>query len=282
MEKLKKQIRKILKIEDVGIKKYFFRIKRKIQKKMYTKKYTVDDVIKILRECNVCEGTNLCLHSCWGSFFNCTGTAEELIDAIIELIGPNATLIMPTFNDKKVKKFDVLNTPSQGGYFSEVFRKKDGVIRSIDIVSSVCAYGPNAQFLTEEHYKSKTPWDEYSPYYKFYQIGGIVLEMGLYKKMTRLTLLHCPTCILTKDIEYYKNILSKKIEYEYIDYYDNMNKKVENTKADGVKQNIKKFMKYYKGEYITKKLENVYFSAIDAKKLYDKAIVLYSERKNNI
>lgn len=211
--------------------------------------------------------------------FNCTDTPEILINKIIELIGKEGNIIVPTFNNKDTEIFDVNNTPSQGGYFSEVFRNIVGVKRSINIVSSVCAYGPKAEWLTGEHYLSKKTWDEYSPYYKFYKLGGTVIEIGLFKKISRMTLLHCPTCIENQKIKFFDEVMKKKIKYEYIDNKGKIHQKVEYTKSDKVKQNIKMLMKYYKGDFKQEKMQNVYFTAIDAKILYNKAVELAQKNK---
>lgn len=276
---IKTLIRKIFKIENIGIRVYLFRLKRKIYKKVYRKKYFADDVVQILKKCGIKKGDNLCIHCCWGSLFNCVDNPEILINKILELIGEEGNIIVPTFNSKDIKIFDVNNTPSQGGYFSEVFRNIPGVKRSINIVSSVCAYGPKAEWLTKDHYLSEKTWDEYSPYYKFYKLGGIVIEIGLFKKISRMTLLHCPTCVENKEIKFFDKVMNRKIEYEYIDDEGKTYKKVEYTKNNKVRQNIKKLMKYYKFDCKQEKMQNVYFTAINSKVLYNKAVKLAKQGK---
>ena len=212
-------------------------------------------------------------------FFNCQGTVEEFIKELRKLVGEEGTILVPTFNSDKIEVFDVLDTKSEGGYFSEVFRRTEGAYRSIDGISSACAIGKNAEYLVSEHYKSTMPWDKYSPYYKFYLLGGKVVEIGLDRKMSRLTLLHCVTCNMYDKINFFKKVLSKTVEYDYIDEKGRKYHKTEKTKSRKAKQNIKKFMKYFKKDYKHKKFYNINISMIDAKVLYNKALKLAEEGK---
>ena len=49
IEDIKTLIRKILKIENIGIRTYMVRKKREMYKKIYKKKYSADDIIRILK-----------------------------------------------------------------------------------------------------------------------------------------------------------------------------------------------------------------------------------------
>lgn len=41
------------------------------------------------------NGSNIFIHSTWDEMYNYNGSEENLIDAILEVIGPEGTLIMP-------------------------------------------------------------------------------------------------------------------------------------------------------------------------------------------
>src|SRR6202158_1809795 len=70
------------------------------------------------------------------------GTARDLVDLLLHLVGPERTLAMPAFffgsaelynRDyyRKHRRFDVRRTPSQMGLVTEIFRRWPGVIRSL-------------------------------------------------------------------------------------------------------------------------------------------------------
>jgi len=68
-----------------------------------------------------------------------------------ELIGyiSNGTIIVPSFTYSATKGeiFDVSNTPSEVGMFSEKFRLLDGVKRSHHPIFSVCAFGKHSEYF---------------------------------------------------------------------------------------------------------------------------------------
>jgi aminoglycoside 3-N-acetyltransferase len=91
-----------------------------------------------------------------------TGSALELLKALIEYCGPYRTLVMPAFNFGKADegargtlsknpRFDLRRSPSQMGLLTELFRRSKGVIQSRHPVYRVAALGPLAEDLTRNH-----------------------------------------------------------------------------------------------------------------------------------
>lgn len=70
-----------------------------------------------------------------------------LADTIIDYLAKDGTLIIPTFSYSFTNKepFNVEQTPSKIGLFSEVFRKKPGANRSRHPIFSVVIFGKNAE-----------------------------------------------------------------------------------------------------------------------------------------
>ena len=122
--KISKSIKKLF-----GIKNLTLSIRRKKQsfeKIIYRKKYTADDIIEILRKQGVKPGHPLVIHSAFGNLYNYQGTADELLDKLIEFLGPDGTLCLPDFPKDKynpINIFDVRNTPSAAGYYAYVYTR---------------------------------------------------------------------------------------------------------------------------------------------------------------
>jgi aminoglycoside 3-N-acetyltransferase len=104
-----------------------------------------------------------------------TGDIRELLDALIELCGPHRTLAMPAFffggrdvdpiayyRERPV--FDVRHQPSETGLLTELFRRRDGVRRSLHPTVSVIALGPHADELVTGHHLAKTSFGEGTPF----------------------------------------------------------------------------------------------------------------------
>lgn len=74
--------------------------------------------------------------------------------------------------------FHVAHTPSTVGALTNVFRQREGTIRSLHPVHSIAAIGPKAKFFTEGHLDARTPWSSDSPYGKLMSNQGFILFLG--------------------------------------------------------------------------------------------------------
>jgi len=141
-------------------------------------------LIRALRSLGVERGDALMVH---GSFDNnesgFTGTANEFIDTLMEVVGPHGHLLMVSlpYNSstyeylQQGKIFDVRKTVSHMGLLSETFRKRNGVLRSQHPTHPILASGPKATWLVEDHEKSLYPCGLGTPLDKLLQLGGKVL-----------------------------------------------------------------------------------------------------------
>ncbi len=145
------------------------------------------DIVSSLRLMDIKAGDTLLLHSSLTSIGGVEGGADTVIDAFLEAIGTEGTLVMSTLTGW-AKPFDADTTPSAVGYLSERFRQREGVLRSLHPVHSVAAYGKNAKYITEDHDKAPTGCGEGTPYLKIAELGGKALLLGV--DMDRNTTMH--------------------------------------------------------------------------------------------
>lgn len=142
------------------------------------------------------SGMDLLIHSSLRRVGPVMGGAETIIDALLAVLGPEGTLMMSTVSgnvNENQPVFDVRYTPSTVGILSNVFLKRNGVIRSLHPVHSIAALGPRAKFFTDGHLECNTPWSPGSPYGKLMRNKGFILFLG-----TNFT---CNTCIHALEIE---------------------------------------------------------------------------------
>lgn len=175
-------VKRLLGISDLTL--YIRKRQQKIERLFYQKKFSADDIINCLKANGVKPGRPLIVHSAMGNLYNYTGTIDELIDKLIEFLGPDGTLCMPAYPKNKTDNsqiFDIENTPSAAGVLTEVFRKRPGVRRSLNQLHSVCALGKDADVITGDHHHSITCFDEHSPFYIIGQLGGYSCNIGLPK-----------------------------------------------------------------------------------------------------
>jgi aminoglycoside 3-N-acetyltransferase len=125
--------------------------------------FTTDDLIVEIDNRLDKDWQILMVHSSFNNLLPMyTGTALELLKALIEYCGPNRTLVMPAFNFgeegegargklQKNPRFDLRRTPSQMGLLTELFRRSKGVLQSRHPVYRVAALGPHAESLIRGH-----------------------------------------------------------------------------------------------------------------------------------
>ena len=148
---------------------------------------TKQEIKRSLSLMGIVPGDTLLLHSAMTAIGKVEGGADTVIDAFLETIGEEGTLVMSTLTGW-FAPFDAATSPSAVGYLSEVFRTRPGVLRSLHPVHSVCAYGKNAKFITEGHEHCKTGCGEGTPYLKIRDLGGKAIMLGV--DMDRNTVMH--------------------------------------------------------------------------------------------
>jgi len=115
-----------------------------------------DDLVEAFRLCGVARGDTLMLHADAMALaqlppMSAQARFDVLFDALSDLLGPDGTLVLPTFTYSftKGEPFDPATTPSTVGLLSEAFRTRPGVRRSLDPIFSVAARGRLADQFAE-------------------------------------------------------------------------------------------------------------------------------------
>ncbi len=124
-------------------------------------------------------GCVLLVHSSFDAFANFQGNANDVLDVLLDLVGPGGTLVMPSQPMPTVSKFDSRRSPASTGMLCELFRRTDGAVRSLHAGQSVCARGPLANELTREHHLDELGCGRLSPYAKLAQFDSQILGLGL-------------------------------------------------------------------------------------------------------
>ncbi len=110
------------------------------------------------------------------------GGSETVIQALLETLGPDGTLLMPALTFERVTPdnpvFDIRWTPSNVGIIPETFRLRPGTLRSLHPTHSVCAAGLLAAELVEAHAVDSTPCGPHSPFRVNAERGGQILFLG--------------------------------------------------------------------------------------------------------
>lgn len=159
------------------------------------------DIVNGLRELGLDEGDRVLVHSSLLAFGRVEGGADTVIDALLETVGREGLVVVPTFACKS--PFDRKNSVTPLGKISETFWRRPEAVRSLHPTHSVAAIGNGAKELIRDHEKAPTAYGEDTPYVKLAEMDGKILLLGV--DQDRNTSLHAGEAIVRapylKDIE---------------------------------------------------------------------------------
>ncbi len=149
---------------------------------------TKDRIVRDLRKIGVKKCDHLCVHSSLKSIGFVKGGPDTVIDALLEVVGPDGTIMMPAFTRifslKKIESgkvdyvFDYRSTPiyvKRIGSIPETLRKRHDSIRSRHPTNSIVAIGKYAKYLTDGHDENSRA---FAPFSKLAEINGKILSIG--------------------------------------------------------------------------------------------------------
>jgi len=135
------------------------------------------DIVRDLKALGVKPGVMLGVHSSLNSIGHVDGGAQTVVDALMDAVGPNGTVVMPVFT-KPADVFLAAYTPSTTGAVTEAFRLSDGTMRSLHPTHSVAAHGRYAHHVVREHQKRQA-LGVGSPFHRLAKYDGMILLIGV-------------------------------------------------------------------------------------------------------
>ena len=140
---------------------------------------TKNDLVREFQAIGLQAGDTLLVHSSYKSFGGVAGGPQTVIDAFLEVIGPEGTLVMPTFNFNfcKGEPWDVRTTPSQMGAMTNMVRERPDAKRVFHPIYSFAIVGKHAEFMTKDCYKSS--YEKDSVFGKLQEVDGKIMVIGL-------------------------------------------------------------------------------------------------------
>lgn len=172
---------------------------------------TKDNIIQELTSLGLKKGDVVMVHTSLKSMGYICGGAQTVIEALLEVVGNEGTIMMPTQSWKNLDPEDGVHwlcdeadwqiirdnwpayekniTPTNTmGAVAEMFRLWPGSIRSNHPARSVCANGKYAEYLTKDHDLSNI-FGKGSPIDRLYELDAKVLLLGVsYDKNTSIHL----------------------------------------------------------------------------------------------
>lgn len=149
-------------------------------------------------------GQTVMMHSSLSALGQVDGGADTVVDALLDVIGPAGTLLVPAFRDSvwgDLKNFtnsdcdcssaDGLCHSQQPGFqgaIAEAVRRRPGSLRSCHPTHSWAALGPAARQLLVGHRAALTFCGPGNPFEQLVALDGCVLTLGV--RVNTITLWH--------------------------------------------------------------------------------------------
>lgn len=158
---------------------------------MITKSFLIEE----FRALGIEEDDTIFVHSAYSTLSRAPGGVEggpqTVIDAILDVIGPAGTLIMPTFNYDFLRgtPWDIRTTPSQMGILTELVRNDPRAKRMFHAIYSMAAIGKHADEVAEHN--ANDCFGESTIFSKFRQWDAKLLILGLPYSKSITFLHHC-------------------------------------------------------------------------------------------
>ncbi|MEA3365404.1 MAG: AAC(3) family N-acetyltransferase [Candidatus Hydrogenedentes bacterium] len=173
---------------------------------------TQSDIALGFTELGIHQGDAVLVHSSLSSFGHVEGGADAVIDGILDALGPEGTLVVPTLtgnpelSPENPPYVDLRTAPCWVGRMPATARRRPGAVRSVAPTHSCSAIGKRAEELTRDHYVSPTPCGITSPYFRVALAGGMIVMIGC-------DLSTCTTCHTVEELANVDFHLQRRVAY---------------------------------------------------------------------
>ncbi|MBD3182311.1 hypothetical protein GF312_08465 [Candidatus Poribacteria bacterium] len=136
-----------------------------------------------LKKFDIAKGDRIMVHSSLSSFGWVEGGAETVIRALMDIVGEDGIILMPSFNHgvpfnkRNPDVYDPLKTPCTNGLIPDTFWRMDDVYRSLNPTHPFAAWGKDAERYTKNHHNTLTMGED-SPLGMIARDGGYELNLG--------------------------------------------------------------------------------------------------------
>jgi aminoglycoside 3-N-acetyltransferase len=146
---------------------------------------TFDDLVKGFRQIPLSPSRVIMVHSSYKSLGGVEGGAQAVIDALQAWVGPEGSVLLPTFNFRSWTEshyFDVGETSSHMGIIGELGRLQEGAVRTPHPIYSFAALGRHKDEFGLTH--DPEAYGPDSAFALFHRLNGTIVSIGLHWNST--------------------------------------------------------------------------------------------------
>lgn len=141
---------------------------------------TFADLVAGFGQTGIKPGDTIMVHSSYKSLGGVQGGCETVIDAFLKLVGPEGTVLFPTFNFQSWTEghyFDIRETPSKMGALTEVARLRPDAMRTPHPIYSFAVLGQRKEAFA--NCNDPEAYGEDSVFALFHRSNGTIISIGL-------------------------------------------------------------------------------------------------------
>jgi aminoglycoside 3-N-acetyltransferase len=173
---------------------------------------TRDEIAEALRALGLAAGDVVMVHSSLRSIGYVEGGANAVVDALLDVLGPTGTLVVPTFTPAHGHEadpvFDPARDPSEVGQITEVARTRPGARRSVHLLHSVAALGARSAEIAGQHGPAAFAAD--GPFWRVQELQGWIMLLGV--PYLRCTYVHVPEMLVQSIYRYWREVEARARE----------------------------------------------------------------------
>ena len=138
------------------------------------------DISEALEALGLTRGAVVFMHSSLSSLGEVDRGADTVVDAVLDVLGPDGTLAVPTFcsiNRRRNQTYDPDTTPSEVGQITNALRSRPEAFRSPHIWQSMSAIGKRAEEMMSVH--RPVAWAADGPFWRLYEWDAYIMLLGV-------------------------------------------------------------------------------------------------------
>ena len=141
---------------------------------------TFKELLAGFQQTSVKPDDTIMVHTSYKSLGGVEGGVDTVVDVMRELVGPQGTVLFPTFNFQswtETHYFDILETPSKMGTITEIARLRPDALRTPHPIYSFAALGRR-----KEEFAACEDREAYGPnsaFALFHKTNGTIVSIGL-------------------------------------------------------------------------------------------------------
>ncbi len=149
---------------------------------------TQTEIKAALEQAGLAKGDVVLGHFALSKFGYIEGGADGLIDTLLSILGPDGTLVMPTFTFSWLgrRPYDPRTTPSRVGAVTNRFWRRPGVLRSAHPTHAFAAIGKHAVALLADHDHTRSALSKDGPLGRLEELDGKILMFAPQKSNTTM------------------------------------------------------------------------------------------------